>query len=805
MSAKRFRVAFSFAGEKRGFVSQVAENLAERLGRKKILYDRFHEAEFARSRLGIYLPDLYHRHSDLVVVVTCKAYDERNWAGLEWAAIHNKLAERNEDAVMLCRFDRAHLAEAYGAGFIELDDKTPEKVAALILERLALLDAREPQDAGAPPRTSTPNNLPRLQSFFGREEELEAIREALDPENRAWGTLIDGPGGMGKTSLAIRAAYDCPPGLFDRIIFVSVKERELDDDGVRKVGASILRGFVEMLNELAHELGQSDIAKASESQRTRLLLDALRPARALIILDNLESLTKEDRDQLFVFVKRLPESCKAILTSRRRIGSGSELLILEKLDEKAALDTLADLAERNPLLSRASEAERLTLYHQTGGKPLLLRWVAGQLGRGSCRTFTDALHFLRRCPPDNDPLEFIFGDLAQEFTEDETKVLCTLTYFTLPAKVEHVAALAALEKEPVETALSTLANRSLVVPDQEETTFALVPMVADFLRRARPEVVAETGDRLEKRAYAFIVENGQEHYERFPALDAAWPTVAPALPLFLAGPNVRLQEVCDALLSFLDFTGRWDERVSLETQAEARALAAGDQRAAGWRSYGAGYVHLLRGEADGVLSCAERAETHWQSANVRNRERAFVVRLRGHGHRLKGQHAMAIGAMREALELFRALAEESTEVATALNDLGGAERDAGDLDAAERHHREALKVARAIGYAEDVAISTSNLGLIALDRERWPEAETLAREALALSAEVGRQELIGGNNYTIALALLRLGKPVDALPHARLAVSILATMRSPRRARAEAVLRECEGTPPTSKPTPDPH
>ena len=49
-------------------------------------------------------------------------------------------------------------------------------------------------------------------------------------------------------------------------------------------------------------------------------------------------------------------------------------------------------------------------------------------------------------------------------------------------------------------------------------------MVADFLRRQKPEVVAETGDRLEKRAYALVVENGYEKYDRFPVLDAAWPT-----------------------------------------------------------------------------------------------------------------------------------------------------------------------------------------------------------------------------------------------------------------------------------------
>src|SRR5262249_56389337 len=105
------------------------------------------------------------------------------------------------------------------------------------------------------PHTSIPHNLPSLQPFFGRENELERIADALDPESRTWGALIDGPGGMGKTSLAVRAAYDCPPGSFARIIFVSVKDRELEDDGVRALGALIVPGFIGMLSEIAPELG----------------------------------------------------------------------------------------------------------------------------------------------------------------------------------------------------------------------------------------------------------------------------------------------------------------------------------------------------------------------------------------------------------------------------------------------------------------------------------------------------------------------------------------------------------------------
>jgi tetratricopeptide (TPR) repeat protein len=801
MNAKRFRIAFSFAGEKRDFVAKVADLLAKRFGDEHILYDKFHEAEFARARLGRYLPKLYHDQSDLVVVVICRDHAQKEWCGLEWDAIFDLLKSRHEDEVMLCRFDYATVDGLFSdAGFSDLDHKTPEQAATLILERLALNEGKTKdhytQTAlgdSKPLSTVTPNNLPRLQPFFGRTEELKQIAEALDPESRTWGALIDGPGGMGKTSLAVRAAYDCPPGQFQRIIFLSAKDREMDEDGVHPLGVFILPGFLEMLNELARRLGQTDIAKAPEDQRIRLLLDALRPAQALLIFDNLESLPKSDRDQLFTFVKRLPQGCKAILTSRRRIGSSSELLILERLDQAAALATLADLAKHNKLLAKTSETERISLYEQTGGKPLLLRWVAGQLGRGSCRTFTDALAFLRSCPPDNDPLEFIFGDLAQEFTGDETKVLVALTYFALPARVEHIAEMAGLEKEPVETALRTLANRSLVVPDQEEIAFALVPMIADFLRRKRPEVVAETGGRLEKRAYALIVENGYKKHDRFPVLNAAWPTVAPALPLFLGGPNDRLQTVCDALAHFLEFTGRWDEWLSLSRQAETRAVAASDYSNAGWWAYLAGMVHKRRGQADPVLAYADRAAAHWTKAKASARERAIVIRLRGLGHQLKEDFPAAIAAFRESLELQRTLSAESQDVANILNDLAGAQRGSRDFAAAERDYREALRMARVVGHAEGLATFTGNLAALALDRKDWAGAEVLAREALPLSEKLGRQELIALDCRYLAKALARQRKKAEGLPYTRRAVDIFIKLGSPMLEQARAILRECEG------------
>ncbi|MEQ1511285.1 MAG: tetratricopeptide repeat protein [Lysobacteraceae bacterium] len=801
MSTKRFRIAFSFAGEKRDFVKQTADLLAARFGQEKILYDKYHEAEFARNDLGIYLPNLYNRESDLVVVVVCPNYDAKEWTGLEWLAIHDLLQQRKRDEVQLCRFDHARADGLFrGAGFIELDHKTPDEFVTLILERLALNEGH-PKDhytkpatvAASAPKTLIPHNLPALQPFFGREDELKKIADALDPDSRTWGALIDGPGGMGKTSLAVRAAYDAPPDVFDRIVYISLKSRELDDDGLRDLSGFLVSGLVELFGELARELGRDDIVKVAEDQRPRLLLDALRGTQTLLVLDNLESLLKRERDTLFTFVKKLPAGCKAILTSRGRIGSGAEELILEKLSEDAALATLAELATHNPHLARTSEAERLVLYRETGGKPLLLRWTAGQIGRGHCLSFTDALDFLRSCPKDNDPLEFIFGDLVEDFSDAETRALCALTYFTLPVKVEHVAAITGLAETETDLALRSLVNRSLAVPNDELTAFTLVPMVADFLRKKKPEMVAETGDRLEQRAYALIIENGYENHDRFPKLEAAWPGIAPALTLFLAGDNRRLQTVCSALTQFLNFQGRWDELLALNEKTEARALAAADHNHAGWCAYDAGYIHALRQQADAVLACADRAAAHFATAKAGLRERASAIRLRGIGHHLNGDCPAAIAAYHESLNLLRSLATESEDIASGINDLGKAEERSGDYAAAEAHFREALRVARAVDYFEGVAAYTGNLADLALIREDWAAAETLAREALPLSEAIHRQELIAEDNHRLAKALVRQGKASEALSHAQRAVDIYTRLGSPDLIEAQTTLAQCGG------------
>ena len=173
--------------------------------------------------------------------------------------------------------------------------------------------------------------------------------------------------------------------------------------------------------------------------------------------------------------------------------------------------------------------------------------------------------------------------------------------------------------------------------------------------------------------------------------------------------------------------------------------------------------------------------------------------MRGVGYQLKGEYPAAIAAYRDSIDLLRSRAAKSEDRASSLTDLAEAERYSGDLDAAEGHYREALRVARALSYAEGVATFTGNLTALALAREDWAAAETLAREALPLSKAVHRQELIASNNHRLALALVRQGKAavrqsdgLCALDYARRAVDIYTRLGSPRLGAAQALLAECE-------------
>lgn len=140
---KRFRIAFSFAGEKRDFVAATAQILAQQFGEEKILYDKFHEAEFADANLAFNLPELYKNETDLIVAIFSRDYEQKEWCGFEWRVVFSLIKENQSKRTLLSRFELMDGKGLFGlAGFIDLDDKTPQQFAILILQRLAVNEGK---------------------------------------------------------------------------------------------------------------------------------------------------------------------------------------------------------------------------------------------------------------------------------------------------------------------------------------------------------------------------------------------------------------------------------------------------------------------------------------------------------------------------------------------------------------------------------------------------------------------------------------------------------------------------------------
>ena len=118
-----------------------------------------------------------------------------------------------------------------------------------------------------------PNNLPtQASAFVGRDAELHAIRDRLDDADVRLVTLT-GPGGTGKTRLALRAAADQIDRFTDGVFFVDLIT-STDGDAV--------------LALVAAAVGLADTKERSPLDEVRR---QLRSQQVLLVLDNFEQVT----------------------------------------------------------------------------------------------------------------------------------------------------------------------------------------------------------------------------------------------------------------------------------------------------------------------------------------------------------------------------------------------------------------------------------------------------------------------------------------------------------------------------------
>ncbi|MFN3405350.1 MAG: hypothetical protein ACK40G_14715 [Cytophagaceae bacterium] len=79
VSKINFRVAVSFPGEKRKFVSKVVDVLRSNLGSDSVFYDFDYQAQLARPNADIIIQKIYQNQSDLIVIFLSKDYIKKQW------------------------------------------------------------------------------------------------------------------------------------------------------------------------------------------------------------------------------------------------------------------------------------------------------------------------------------------------------------------------------------------------------------------------------------------------------------------------------------------------------------------------------------------------------------------------------------------------------------------------------------------------------------------------------------------------------------------------------------------------------
>ena len=207
--------------------------------------------------------------------------------------------------------------------------------------------------------------------FFGRRQQLRRIKKAIKGAYPVVSIL--GDGGIGKTSIALKAAYELledPTQPFEAFVWVTAKATILTTSEIQRINGAI-ETSLGLFAEAATQLGGVVVDDPVEE-----VLGYLENFKILLILDNLETVLDT---RLREFLLDLPLGSKVLVTSR--IGLGIEnpvqLQPLELDDSKRLLRSLARVRGVSQL-NRLPDPTIEILARKMAGHPAFIRWfVAG--------------------------------------------------------------------------------------------------------------------------------------------------------------------------------------------------------------------------------------------------------------------------------------------------------------------------------------------------------------------------------------------------------------------------------------------
>jgi predicted ATPase/DNA-binding SARP family transcriptional activator len=602
----------------------------------------------------------------------------------------------------------------------------------------------------AGPATTRPHTLPPQPTpFVGRASELAELGEMLANPACRLVTLV-GPGGIGKSRLAIQAAAE-----------------QLGDftDGIYIVPLAGL-GAAELLADAICNALQLESSATADSNA--YLLAGLRDKELLLILDNFEHLLPPANEQsggsatageaveLVTMILQQAREVTLLVTSRERLNLHGEWVfvvdglalpdplvhVTVQLPELAANDAIqlfvqsARRVQRDFALTAKNGPSILRICQLTAGLPLAIELAAGWVRLLSCAEIAEEIErsigFLttnvRDLPERHRSLTAVFTHSWQLLTPEEQSVLRRLAV-CCGAFSREAAEQIASASLPI---LANLVDKSLLAR-QPAGRYALHPLVRQYAAE-QLQAVGETA------------ETNNRHLEFFKAM----------------------AEIAETQLNGPEQT-RWLDRLEAENENLRAALTwtlhDGDTEAGVhlavalypfwyWRNYfGEGRTWLRR-----VLAKSDR-----EQRPVTER-RARALWASGVLAEMQNDHGEAAAFYQQSLVQRRAL-DDKAGLAASLNSLGALYYREQAYAQAESLFAESLALRRSLGQTTSLSIPLNNLALTALVQGDPVRAQKLFEEALALNRETDNKAAISMALYNLGTVMLAMDDPRQAQIH----------------------------------------
>jgi predicted ATPase len=567
-----------------------------------------------------------------------------------------------------------------------------------------------------PLKTLTATSLPALHHrLVGREGALARVTRLLD-EQGARLVTITGPGGAGKSRLALEVAAGAAL-----------------DRPVHLVGLAPITDVDLVPSAIARALG---VREAGGRDVLAAVADRLEGTGALLFLDNLEHLPGAAA-HVSALLDRAPD-LQLLATSRAPLRLSTEhVLPLEPLSVEDAATLFLELAAaRGVVLRPEALASVHEICRRLDGLPLAIELVAARLvvlpPAEIVRALEEGLALEMEGPVDlperQRTLRAAIDWSYSRLTDEQRQLHGVLAVFSDSASLDDARALAP-EPSTFLTDLEALVGWSLVRSEAGEGAVRL--SMLETVREHARERLRERGalDDLRRR-----------HAERF--LDLAF-----AAEEGLAGPEQaawlsRLESELDNIRAALDWclaSGRVED-VLRSTSALLRF----------WRAHG----HV--GEARALLAKALAA-----AGDVDAEVRADALWTAAQQATAQSDWEAAVPLLNEALELFRS-SGRGRETIFALCDLGWIALMQDDVESAVESYEVALSTGRELGDPRALSAALNGLGEARSLQGDHESALAIYEETVALRRDLGDQLLVADTLLHLGSSAYRSGDTTRA-------------------------------------------